>query len=1125
MKKLTLFLFFLFVVSCTKDPIIYTLTTSANPADGGTVSPSTQQYEEGKTATITATASSEYSFQSWSGATGSTNSTSVVMNSDKSVTANFVKKKYELTIEVEGEGTVSQKVIKAGLSTDYTSGTVIELTATPSDSNWIFSGFTGAFISNENPIQVTMNSDIKIIAKFIKIQFPLIINIEGVGQVNQEVIKEGSTPTNYTVGTVLKLSAVAKESFINWKGDLEGIESVKEIKMDGPKTVTAIFRNAFYFDENGITIKCPSAEIGYTDQFNGKNYEVVDYESLREKIKNGDDLTCVCTSQVENMSSLGFGSSFNQDISSWDTSNVIEMKWMFREAAAFNQDIGSWDTSNVKSMEGMFAKSNFNQDIGNWNTGNVENFRAMFWENLVFNQDIGNWNTSKSKNMAVMFHGKSLNHSEFNQDIGNWDTSNVTDMNRMFSLNKFNQDISRWDTSKVVSMHRMFNGDSYGGQLTYDGRHKRHPFNQDIGIWDVSSVTTMWEMFAVSEFNQDIGSWDISSVTNMGGMFQYGKFNQDISNWDVSNVQKIGYMFYVNQFFDQDIGKWDTGSVNALGAMFNYSVFNQDISKWCLGGLDASFNITKENFAQGGKLTELHMPIAGKCLSGFSVKTSSGVDTEFDSATLSGSIVSDDPNIKITERGFIWSKQRDLDSELFTFSEESNEKGTFSYKAESLDPDMYYYFKAWAKDNNNKIKNGKIISFRTKTPIPVISTKEITSISKTGAVSGGKDINDNGYDIQQKGVVWSTSTNPTVSLSTKTNDGTGTSSYNSSITDLNPNTTYYVRSYASNKYGTAYGNNIGFKTDSDDDGGGGGGGGSGPVTTKSISSINSTSAKSGGSISSDGGYAITSKGVVWSTSTNPTVSLSTKTNDGTGTSTYNSSITDLNPNTTYYVKAYATNSQGTKYGGELNFTTKKSPSPVSDIDGNSYTMIEIGNQIWSKSNLNVSKYRNGDDIPLVTDADEWASLTTGAYCYIYNNSSYGNTYGKLYNWYAINDSRGLIPSGYNVPKDSEWSTLVNHLGGFSIAGAKMKEKGSGGTNWGGNNSNATNSSNFSAKPGGYRSSTNGAFYSFGPDGVWWSSTQIDNSNAYYFLINQNSDGVTRNTNKKTNGFSIRFIKD
>ena len=103
MKKLALFLSVLFVVSCSKDPIIYTLTTSANPAEGGTVSPSTQQYDEGETASITATASSEYVFQSWSGATGSTNSTSVVMNSDKSVTANFVKKKYSLNVMVEGE--------------------------------------------------------------------------------------------------------------------------------------------------------------------------------------------------------------------------------------------------------------------------------------------------------------------------------------------------------------------------------------------------------------------------------------------------------------------------------------------------------------------------------------------------------------------------------------------------------------------------------------------------------------------------------------------------------------------------------------------------------------------------------------------------------------------------------------------------------------------------------------------------------------------------------------------------------------------------------------------------------------------------------------------------------------
>jgi len=165
MKKLVLFLSVLFVVSCTKDPIIYTLTTSANPAEGGTVSPSTQQYDEGETASITATASSEYVFQSWSGATGSTNSTSVVMNSDKSVTANFVKKKYSLNVMVEGEGTVNEKVIKAGAATDYNSGTIVELTATPS-TGWGFKEWQGDLNGTDNPKEITVNKAMNITAVF-----------------------------------------------------------------------------------------------------------------------------------------------------------------------------------------------------------------------------------------------------------------------------------------------------------------------------------------------------------------------------------------------------------------------------------------------------------------------------------------------------------------------------------------------------------------------------------------------------------------------------------------------------------------------------------------------------------------------------------------------------------------------------------------------------------------------------------------------------------------------------------------------------------------------------------------------------------------------------------------------
>jgi len=241
MKKLALFLSFLFVISCTKDPIIYTLTTSANPADGGTVSPSTQQYDEGKTATITATASSEYVFQSWSGATGSTNSTSVVMNSDKSVTANFVKKKYALTTTVEGEGTVTEKVIKAGAATDYNSGTIVELTAVPS-GEWLFVEWKGDVTGTENPTQITIDKAKSVTAVFVKKQYPLTIEIEGEGTVKEEVIKQGLA-TDYNSGTIVELTAepTGDWQFVEWTGDITSTENPVQITIDNAKTVKARF--------------------------------------------------------------------------------------------------------------------------------------------------------------------------------------------------------------------------------------------------------------------------------------------------------------------------------------------------------------------------------------------------------------------------------------------------------------------------------------------------------------------------------------------------------------------------------------------------------------------------------------------------------------------------------------------------------------------------------------------------------------------------------------------------------------------------------------------------------------------------------------------------------------------
>lgn len=195
---------------------------------------------------------------------------------------------------------------------------------------------------------------------------------------------------------------------------------------------------------------------------------------------------------------------------------------------------------------------------------------------------------------------------------------------------------------------------------------------------------------------------------------------------------------------------------------------------------------------------------------------------------------------------------------------------------------------------------------------PVLSTANITNITLNGASSGGNITSDGGADITSRGIVWSTSQNPTIALSTKTVDGVGVGVFTSSILNLTPNTTYFVRAYATNSVGTSYGNEVSFTTASIQL----------PVlTTTAISNVGQTTSTSGGTISSDGGGAITVRGVVWSTSQNPTVALSTKTTDGSGTGTFTSNITGLTANTQFYVRAYATNSAGTAYGNEVSFTS------------------------------------------------------------------------------------------------------------------------------------------------------------------------------------------------------------
>jgi uncharacterized protein (TIGR02145 family) len=400
---------------------------------------------------------------------------------------------------------------------------------------------------------------------------------------------------------------------------------------------------------------------------------------------------------------------------------------------------------------------------------------------------------------------------------------------------------------------------------------------------------------------------------------------------------------------------------------------------------------------------------------------------------------------------------------------------------------------------------------------PAVTTTAVSEISYTTAVSGGDVTNEGGTAIISRGVCWNTSADPAI-MNSKTTEIAGLGPFTSSITRMTPNTTYYLRAYATNSDGTGYGNQVTFATSQVEV----------PIlTTAEITSITQTTAISGGNITDDKGGSVTARGVCWGILANPTTANSITTNE-TGTGTFTSSITGLTKNTTYYVRAYATNSMGTGYGDTRSFTA----GTVTDIEGIVYHTITIGNQEWMVENLKVTKYNNGDIISTTTPATlniygESAPKYQWAYS---GNNSFVTTYGRLYTWYAATDSRGLCPTGWHVPTDTEWHTLALYLDAGALldfdesqtAGGKLKETGT--INWSSPNTGASNETGFSALPGGERVSFNSQFYAIGENGFYMSSTEYGNDTWYRGMYYNNS-GTGRYPASKKDAFSVRCLKD
>ncbi len=209
-----------------------------------------------------------------------------------------------------------------------------------------------------------------------------------------------------------------------------------------------------------------------------------------------------------------------------------------------------------------------------------------------------------------------------------------------------------------------------------------------------------------------------------------------------------------------------------------------------------------------------------------------------------------------------------------------------------------------------------------------------------------------------------------------------------------------------------------------------------------------------------------------------------------------------------------------KYTNGANETmTNSSGSEYSETQAN-FEIIKIGSQSWCTKNLNISTYKNGDAIPQVQDANAWENLRTGAWCYYENKKENGTTYGKLYNWYAVNDHRGLAPKGYHIPSDEEWTTLTDFLGAENIASMKMKSK----SGWN-NEGNGNNESNFAGLPGGNRHN-DGIFYDIGNFGFWWSASKnTRSSGAYGRCLGYYFGDVSKYHGVERSGLSVRCLGD
>lgn len=468
----------------------------------------------------------------------------------------------------------------------------------------------------------------------------------------------------------------------------------------------------------------------------------------------------------------------------------------------------------------------------------------------------------------------------------------------------------------------------------------------------------------------------------------------------------------------------------------------------------------------------------------------------------SGGDITDDGDAEIFQKGVCMSLNNTPSmQDFFTMDGVGNSDFTTIL---NLEPNNTYYIRAYAI-NGAGIGYGNVLSI-TLDPLPFTEAVIMDFGDVTGNQAFMRGRVESNQTITSRGACWSISQNPTISDS-KTVAGSGTGIFETTITGLTPGTRYYARAYAATDTEVFYSSNYEFTALAYPQ-----------LTTKEIINAGTFVISTGGDMISLG--LIQNAGVCWSTNPSPTIA-DNKTEDQLVYTSFTSDPYGLLPATTYYIRSYATNIAGTGYGNELVITMPA--ATVSDLDGNPYSSVSIGSQTWLTENLKTTKYANGENIPNILDNGDWLNAISGAWCNFENVTDYEVPYGKLYNWFTVTDSRNVCPTGWHVPTDAEWQTLITFLGGSDLAGNQLKEAGI--AHWQPNNDFATNSSGFTALPGGAQSASPGYSYPIQSLGMFWSTSPFDGENAYGYYLFDAYQSINKQEYIKQTGLSVRCVKD